>query len=90
VTVTSTRHIRIRSANSDEITVPKDVADLLGSEAELEIGPGQVTIRRSGKLTRSELSAIAKPVKTAEQLMRHATTPLTDAERAALKEFLNG
>jgi hypothetical protein len=88
--VANTRHIRIRTADNDEITVPKDVADLLGPEAELEMGSGQVTIRRSGKLTREALSAIAKPPKTAEELLRHATRPLTDAERAALNEFLNG
>ena len=86
----NTRHIRIRPTEDDEVTVPKDVADLLGPEAELEMGSGQVTIRRSGKLTRSELSKIAKPVKTAEELLGHATRPLTDSERTALNEFLNG
>lgn len=88
--VTNTRHIRIRPAESDEVTVPQDVADVLGPEAELELGSGHVTIRRSGKLTREYLSSIAKPPKTAEELMGHATRPLTDAERAALNEFLNG
>lgn len=88
--VANTRRIRIRPAGNEEIVVPRDIADLLGPEGELEVGSGQVTIRRNGKLTRAELSAIAKPVKTAEELRRHATTPLTDAERAALNEFLNG
>lgn len=88
--VTNIRRIRIRPADSDEITVPKDAADLLGSEAELEVMPGQVTIRRSGRLTRADLDAIAKPALTAERLRRHATAPLTDAERAALNEFLDG
>ena len=83
------RRIRIRSADGDEVVVPKDVADLLGPEAELEVGSSEVTIRRSGKLTRSELSAIAKPVKTAEELLGEATRPLTDAERTALTEFLD-
>ena len=87
---TNTRHIQVRVADGDEVTVPKDVADLLGPEAELEVGSGQVTIRRSGKLTREYLESIAKPPLTAEQLGRHATTPLTDAERAALDDFLNG
>ena len=50
--VANTRHIRIRPTEDDEVTVPKDVADLLGPEAELEMGSGQVTIRRSGKLAR--------------------------------------
>lgn len=88
--VANTRHIRIRPTQDDEVTVPKDVADLLGPEAELEMGSGQVTIRRSGKLARSELSKIAKPVKTAEELLGQATRPLTDSERTALNEFLNG
>jgi hypothetical protein len=70
--VANTRHIRIRPADNDEVSVPKDVADLLGPEAALEIGFGQVTIRRSGGLSGAELSAIAKPVKTAEELMSHA------------------
>ena len=88
--VANTRHIRIRPADTDEVTVPKDVAQLLGSEAELEVGSGQVTIRLSGKLTREYLSSIAKPAKTAAELMGHATRPLTDAERAGLNDFLNG
>lgn len=88
--VANTRHIRIRSADSDEVAVPKDIADLLGPQAELEVGFGQVTIRRSGKLSRSELSAIAKPARTAEELLGHGTRPLTDTERAALNEFLDG
>jgi len=86
----NTRHIQIRATEGDEITLPKDVADVLGPEAELKVGSGQVTIRRSGKLTREYLSSIAKPAKTAEELMGHTTRPLTDAERAALNEFLNG
>lgn len=86
--VANTRYIQIRVADGDEVTVPKDVADLLGPEAGLEVGSGQVTIRRSGKLTREYLESIAKPAFTAEQLGRHATTPLTDAERAALAAFL--
>jgi hypothetical protein len=86
--VANTRHIQIRVADGDEVTVPKDVADLLGPEAELEVGSGQVTIRRSGKLTREYLESIAKPALMAEQLGRHATTPLTNAERAALAAFM--
>ncbi len=88
--VTNTRHVRIRPDEADEIAVPRDVANVLGTEAEIQVEPGQVTIRRSGKLTAEYLSSIAKPPKTAEELMRHAKTPLTDAERASLNEFLNG
>ncbi len=86
----NTRHIQIRAADGDEVTVPQDVADLLGPEAELEVGSGQVTIRRSGNLTREYLESIAKPALTAEELLGKPTRPLTEAERAALNEFLNG
>lgn len=88
--IAGTRRTRIRSAGADEVSLPKDVADVLGSEAELEVGSGQVTIRRRGKRTPSELSAIAKPTKTAQQLLGHVTRPLTDAERAGLTAFLDG
>lgn len=86
----NTRRIRIRSADGDEVAVPQDVAALLGPEAELEVGADEVTIRRTGKVTRSELAAIAKPARTAEELLGGAGRRLTDAERSALNEFLNG
>ena len=45
----NTRHIRIRpSADDSELTVPADVVEMFGPDADLElkVEPGQVTIRR--------------------------------------------
>lgn len=81
------RHVRVVPAAAEELSVPADVAALLGEDAQLEVGPGHVVTLRPGKLTRAALAASVKPLDDAGRL-RHARTPLTAAERAALDEFL--
>ncbi len=52
----NTRHIRIRPAADDtELTVPADIVEMFGPDAELElkVEPGQVTIRRAEAVPQS-------------------------------------
>lgn len=81
------RHLRVHPTAADELSVPADVAELLGPDAQMEVGPGQVVTLRPGKLSSAALAASVTPLADAERL-RHAPTPLTDQERAALEEFL--
>lgn len=67
--------------------MPADVAELLGADAQLEVGPGQVVTLRPGKLNSTVLAASVTPLDDATRL-RHTNTPLTGRERAALDEFL--
>ena len=81
----NTRHIRIRPAADDsELTVPADVVEMFGPDAELElkVEPGQVTIRRA------EAPQSAGKVLEDPSALRHLSRPLTDAERDALAAFL--
>jgi hypothetical protein len=80
------RRVHVTKGSGDGFAVPEDVARVLGDDARMEIGPGRVVTLRPGRITQADLAAVATPL-TMEQLMP-ATTPLTDAERAALAEFL--
>lgn len=82
------RRIRIRpSADDCELTVPADVVEMFGPDAELElkVEPGQVTISRARALPQSERKSSRDP-----SCLRHLSRPLTDAERDALAAFLAG
>jgi hypothetical protein len=82
----NTRHIRIRRAADDsELTVPADVVEMFGPDADLElkIEPGQVTIRRAEGLPQRVGEVLEDP-----SSLRHLSRPLTDAERDALAAFL--
>lgn len=88
----STRPIRIRQADDDsELTVPADVVDLFGPDAELElhVEPRRATIRRAGGVLRkSDLDGwgyVLPDPKNRPPLPR----PMTDAEREALNAFLD-
>ena len=81
------RHVRVVSTGSGEFGVPADVAEVLGEDAQLEGGPGQVVTLRPAKLNSSVLAADVEPLADPGRL-RHARTPLTADERAALDEFL--
>ena len=82
----NTRHIRIRPAADDsELTVPADVVEMFGPDADLElkVEPGQVTIRRADAVPQSAGKVLEDPGS-----LRHLSRPLTDAERDALAAFL--
>ncbi len=81
--------MRIVGDESGEVHLPVDVAAVLGQNAELNVGPGQVVTLRPRKLRGAALVAEAG-VKVLEDpaTLRHSTTPLTAAERVALAEFL--
>ncbi|GAB3196881.1 hypothetical protein GCM10027062_07150 [Nocardioides hungaricus] len=81
------RQVRVVPAAAGELRVPADVAELLGEDAQLEVGPGQVVTLRPGKLSSAAMAAGTKPLDDASRL-RHTRTPLTAQERAALDEFL--
>jgi hypothetical protein len=83
------RHVHLVAADSGELSVPADVAELLGDDAELEVGPGQIVTLRPARLRASALAAVVEPLDDPARL-RHATTPLTAAERDALGAFLAG
>jgi hypothetical protein len=74
-------------ADDEELRVPADVAEMLGSEARLEVGPGEVVILRPGKLSASALAADVEVLDDPSRL-RHTTSALTPEERAALADFL--
>lgn len=84
---TVSRRVHVASGGSEELRVPADVADLLGDDAELAVGPGPVVTLRPGRLRQVDLAGAVPPVESSEQLIC-ATSPLTQAERAALAEFL--
>ena len=82
----NTRHIRIRPAADDsELTVPADVVEMFGPDADLElkVEPGHVTIRRVEAAPQSAGHVLADP-----SSLRHLSRPVTDAERDALAAFL--
>ena len=86
----NTRHIRIRPAADDsELTVPADVVEMFGPDADLElkVEPGQVTICRADAVPQSALKGAGKVLEDPGSL-RHLARPLTDAEREALASFL--
>lgn len=80
------RHVRVVPGAEGQVSVPADVAAFLGQDALLEVGPGQVVTLRPAKLSSTALAAGVEPLKDASAL-RHARTPLTAGERAALSEF---
>lgn len=81
------RHVRVVPAAAGEMSVPADVAELLGEDAQLEVGPGQVVTLRPGKYSSAALAAGVEPLDDPSRL-RHSQTALTAQERAALEEFL--
>jgi hypothetical protein len=84
--IANTRHIRISPAADDsELTVPADVVEMFGPDAELElkVEPGQVTIRRAVASPQSPRKVLEDPAS-----LRHLSRPLTDAERDGLAAFL--
>ena len=81
------RHVRVVPAGVGELGVPADVAELLGADARLEIGPGRVITLRPRKLSSTSLAAEVRPLDDPARL-RHSRTPLTAQERSALEEFL--
>lgn len=85
--VRASRQVRVVRADNGELRVPADVAEVLGAEAQLEVGPGQVVTLRPGKLSASTLATEVEPLDDPARL-RHATSPLTPQERAALADFL--
>lgn len=85
---TASRRIRVVPAEEAELRVPADVAEMLGSEARLEVGPGHVVTLRPGRLRTSVLAAEVMPLDDPARL-RHTTSPLSPRERAALADFLD-
>lgn len=85
---TVSRRVHVASAEGAELRVPADVADLLGDDAQLEVGPGPVVTLRPAKLSSSRFAARVQPLDDPVRL-RHATSPLTAEERAALADFLS-
>lgn len=81
------RQVRLFPSDGGELRVPADVAELLGGEARLEVGPGQVVTLRPTKLGSSVLAAGVEPLDDPARL-RHTVTSLTPTERAALADFL--
>jgi hypothetical protein len=83
------RPVHVAPDDGGEVRLPVDVAEFLGTDAELEVGPGQVVTLRPRKVRSSVLVATAgvKPLDDARRL-RHGTSTLTDDERAALTSFL--
>jgi hypothetical protein len=86
-TPTLTRRARLTGAVGDGFTAPKDIAEILGDDVRVEVGPGRVVTLRPGRLTQADLNALAEPITRRDQLIR-STTPLTEAQREALTEFL--
>lgn len=82
------RRVHVASAEGGELRVPADVADLLGNDAQMEVGPGPVVTLRPAKLGSSTLTARVQPLDDPARL-RHAISPLTAEERAALADFLS-
>ncbi|MBO0767217.1 MAG: hypothetical protein J2O48_00900 [Solirubrobacterales bacterium] len=87
--VTNSRRVQLISDSDDTLRVPADVTDLLGDEAQLEIGPGAEVTLRPAKLDSRKLAASVKPLESIDQLKK-STTPLTAEERKALDDFLAG
>jgi hypothetical protein len=87
----TTRPVHVVPIDGGEVHLPADVAELIGADAELEVGPGQVVTLRPLKSRSSALVAAAgvKPLDDPRRL-RHGTSSLTEDERAALASFLTG
>ncbi len=81
------RPVRVGTTETGEVRVPRDVANLLGDDAELRVGPGQVVTPRPAELRASALATAVEPLDDPARL-RHTTAPLTPDERAALADFL--
>lgn len=83
------RPVLVGPSERGDVRVPEDVAKILGEDADLEVGSGQVVTLRPHRLRTAALvqAAGAMPLDDPEHL-RHATTPLTPDERAALSAFL--
>lgn len=77
------------ASESDEVHLPADAFERLGSEVELTVGPGDiVTLRRRRRRIADIVAETgARAVDDPSQL-RHSLTPLSEAERGALKAFL--
>ena len=71
--------------------VPRDVAELLDDDAQLEVGPERVVTQRPRKLRTASLVKVAAvaPLDDARRL-RHSRGALTQHELEALAELLSG
>jgi hypothetical protein len=87
-TVTLERRARLTGASGDGFTVPKDIAEILGEDVRVEIGPGPVVTLRPGQMTQAELVRGVTPITSIEQLRPSPNIRLTDVERQALLDFL--
>jgi hypothetical protein len=84
---TVTRKAPVTEASGDELTLPADIARILGKVARIEVGPGPVVTLRPGQLQAADLAAAVAPVTSIDQLIK-SKTPLTEAERTALYAYL--
>jgi hypothetical protein len=85
------RQVHVIPAEGAEVRVPRDVAELLDDDAQLEVGPERVVTLRPRQLRTASLAkaATVAPLDDARRL-RPARGALTQHEREALAEFLGG
>ncbi|MGH8972183.1 MAG: hypothetical protein ACRD0C_03160 [Acidimicrobiia bacterium] len=91
------RIVSVTASEADDVRLPADAAATLGPDATMTLGPGQVVIlrpggqaRKRGARTMADVIAAsgARPVDDVS-VLRPSTTPLSDDERAALRDFLS-
>jgi len=91
------RIVSVTASEAEDVRLPADAAAALGPDATMTLGPGQVVIlrpggqaRKRGARTMAEVIATsgARPVDDVS-VLRPSTTPLSEDERAALRDFLS-